>query len=157
MYGGKIKLKKNYDRPIVDGSILSENYTPAMKGAMALLEYVGKLAVGVSEQDAIVKTEKKEGLANFLMEKDRVEKINEKKLTPEELQDLEKKIRYEIFPAKIGNKTELMRFLFLTVCTDENPFWKKISEDLRKESAEIAQKVFNLEQATNDNDDRSYL
>lgn len=149
--------KKNYDQPIVDGSILSENYTATMKGAMALLQYVGKIAVGVSEQDAITKIEKKQGLANFLIERDRREKVNNTKLTPEELHDLENKVRYEIFPAKIGNKTELMRLLFLTVCTDDNPFWKKISEELRKESAEIAQQVFNLEQATSDNDDRSYL
>jgi len=149
--------RKNYDQPIVDGSILSENYTPTMKGAMAILEYIGKIVLGVSEQDAIVKTQKKQGLPYFLKEKERIEKLEERKLTPQELQDLENKTRYEIFPSKIGNKTEMMRLLFMTVCTEENPFWKKISEQLRKESAEIAQKVFTIEQATDDNDDRNYL
>ncbi len=149
--------RKNYDQPIVDGSILSENYTPTMKGAMAILEYIGKIVLGVSEQDAIVKTQKKQGLPYFLKEKERIEKLEERKLTPQELQDLENKTRYEIFPSKIGNKTEIMRLLFMTVCTEENPFWKKISEQLRKESAEIAQKVFTIEQATDDNDDRNYL
>jgi len=149
--------RKNYDQPIIDGSLLSENYTPTMKGAMAIIEYIGKIVLGISEQDSIVKIQKKEGLPNFLKERDRIEKLENKKLTPDELQNLENKTRYEIFPSKIGNKTEIMRLLFMTVCTEENPFWKKISEQLRKESADIAQKVFRIEQATDDNDDRDHL
>ena len=150
-------MRKDFDNPIVEGSILSDNITPTMKAVKAIIEYIGKLAVTISEQDAVAKIEKKEGLANFLREKTRIEKDEEKKLTPQELIDLENKIRYEIFPSKIGNKTEIMRFLFMNICTEDNKYWKTLVEQMKNESSEIAQKVFTIGKATDDNDDRRYL
>ena len=150
-------MRKDFDNPIVEGSILSDNITPTMKAVKAIIEYIGKLAVTISEQDAVAKIEKKEGLSNFLKEKTRIEKDEEKKLTPQELIDLENKIRYEIFPSKIGNKTEIMRFLFMNICTEDNKYWKTLVEQMKNESSEIAQKVFTIGKATDDNDDRRYL
>jgi len=153
---GESKLSRtNFDDPVIDGSVLSDNLTPTMKAVKAILEYCGKIAVTVSEQDTIARIEKKKGLENFLKEKTRLEK--EKKLTAQELIDLENRTRFEIFPSKIGNKTEIMRLLFINICTESNPFWKKISDDLRKESADIANRVMTITKATDDNDARRYL
>ncbi len=150
--------RTNFDDPIIDGSILSDNLTPNMKAVKAILEYCGKIAVTVSEQGATAKIEKKKGLENFLKEKIRIEKAQDgKKLTAQELIDLENRTRYEIFQSKIGNKTEIMRLLMLNICTESNPFWKKISDDLRKESADIANRVMTITKATDDNDARRYL
>jgi len=149
--------RKDFDNPIIEGSILSENITPTMKAVKAIIEYIGKLAVTISEQDAIAKTEKKEGLANFLKEKERIEKEQEKTLSAQELIDLENKTRFEIFPSKIGNKTEIMRFLFMNVCSESNTHWQNLITEMQKESSEIAQKVFTIQKATDDNDARRYL
>jgi len=150
--------RKDFDNPVIEGSILSENLTPTMKAVKAIIEYIGKLAVTVSEQDAIAKIEKKEGLSHFLQEKDRIENAEEgKTLTPQELIELENRVRYEIFPSKIGNKTEIMRFLFMNICTEDNTYWKNLVEEMKKESSEIAQKVFTIQKATDDNDARRYL
>lgn len=151
--------RKDFDNPVIEGSILSENLTPTMKAVKAIIEYIGKLAVTVSEQDAIAKIEKKEGLAKFLQEKHRIENAEDdgKTLTPQELIELENRVRYEIFPSKIGNKTEIMRFLFMNICTEDNTYWKNLVEEMKKESSEIAQKVFTIQKATDDNDARRYL
>lgn len=148
--------RKDFDNPIVEGSILSENITPTMKAVKAIIEYIGKLAVTVSEQDAVAKVEKKEGLANFLKQKQSIEKNENKTLSAQELVDLENKVRYEIFPSKIGNKTEVMRFLFMNICSDDNTYWRGLVEQMKKESSEIAQKVFTIQKATDDNDARRY-
>jgi len=149
--------RKDFDNPIVEGSILSENLTPTMKAVKAVIEYVGKLAVNISEQDAIGKIEKKEGLANFLKEKARIEKSEEKTLSAQELIDLENKIRYEIFPSKIGNKTEIMRFLFLNVCSQDNKYWQELVKKMQTESTDISEKVSTISKATDDNDARRYI
>lgn len=149
--------RKDFDNPIIEGSILSENITPTMKAVKAIIEYIGKLAVTISEQDAIAKTEKKEGLSNFLIEKERIEKEQEKTLSSQELIDLENKTRFEIFPSKIGNKTEIMRFLFMNICSESNTYWQNLISEMQKESSEIAQKVFTIQKATDDNDARRYL
>ena len=150
-------MRKDFDNPIVEGSVLSENLTPTMKKVKAVIEYVGKLAVNISEQDAIGKIEKKEGLANFLKEKVRIEKAEEKTLSAQELIDLENKTRYEIFPSKIGNKTEVMRFLFLNVCSQDNIYWQELVKKMQTESTDISKKVSTISKATDDNDARRYI
>jgi len=150
--------RKDFDNPIVEGSALSDNITPTMKAVKAIIEYVGKLAVTISEQDAIGKIEKKEGLSHFLQEKSRLESEGEgKTLTPQELIDLENRVRYEIFPSKIGNKTEIMRFLFLNVCSQDNKYWQELIKKMQTESQEISEKVTTISKATDDNDARRYI
>lgn len=156
--GGKNKLtRKDFDNPIVEGSVLSDNLTPTMKAVKAIIEYIAKMAVTISEQDATGKVEKKEGLPYFLKEKARIEKNENKTLSPQELIDLENKTRYEIFQSKIGNKTEIMRFLFMSVCTEDNKDWQSLVSEMKRESAEIANKVLTISRATDDNDARRYL
>jgi len=150
-------LRKDFDNPIVEGSILSENLTPTMKQVKAVVEYIGKLAVNISEQDAVGKIEKKEGLPNFLKEKARIEKDEEKTLSAQELIDLENKTRYEIFPSKIGNKTEIMRFLFMNVCSGENKYWQELVKKMQTESQDISEKVSTISKATDDSDARRYI
>ncbi len=150
-------MRKDFDNPIVEGSVLSENLTSTMKAVKAVIEYVGKLAVNISEQDAIGKIEKKEGLANFLKEKVRIEKAEEKTLSAQELIELENKIRFEIFPSKIGNKTEVMRFLFLNVCSQDNQYWQELVKKMQTESTDISKKVSTISKATDDSDARRYI
>jgi len=149
--------RKDFDNPIVEGSVLSDNLTPTMKAVKAVIEYIGKMAITISEQDATGKVEKKEGLPYFLKEKARIEKNENKTLTPQELIDLENKTRFEIFQSKIGNKTEIMRFLFMNICSEDNKDWQILVSQMRIECADIARRVATISKATDDNDARRYL
>lgn len=139
---------KPIKEPALDGTVLSKNLTPVMKEIRVYLEYAGKLAKSVSEQDTFVRNEKPEGLSNFLRAKEDEEKKLQKKLTPDQLKILEDETRFVLSPKKLGNVTAMYNQIMGEI-THDNKDWSELISRAKEEIKGIRMKVGAIDNALN--------
>jgi len=139
---------KPIKEPALDGTVLSKNLTPVMKEIRVYLEYAGKLAKSVSEQDTFVRNEKPEGLSNFLRAKEDEEKKLQKKLTPDQLKVLEDETRFVLSPKKLGNVTAMYNQVMGEI-THDNKDWSELIARAKEEIKSIRLKVGAIDNALN--------
>ena len=139
----KKPLKENI---AMDGTILSKNLTPVQKEMRIYLEYAGKLAKTVSEQDTFVKNDKPEGLKNFLRAKEEEEIKRQKELTSDELKVLEEQTRYVLSPKKLGNVTAMFNQVMMEI-THDNKDWSALIARAKDEIKNIRLKVGAIDHA----------
>jgi len=139
---------KPIKEPALDGTVLSKNLTPVMKEIRVYLEYAGKLAKSVSEQDTFVRNEKPEGLSNFLRAKEDEEKKLQKKLTPDQLKILEDETRFVLSPKKLGNVTAMYNQVMGEI-THDNKDWSELIARAKEEIKAIRLKVGAIDNALN--------
>ena len=139
---------KPIKEPALDGTVLSKNLTPVMKEIRVYLEYAGKLAKSVSEQDTFVRNEKPEGLSNFLRAKEDEEKKLQKELTPDQLKVLEDETRFVLSPKKLGNVTAMYNQIMGEI-THDNKDWSELISRAKEEIKGIRMKVGAIDNALN--------
>jgi len=141
-------MKKPLKEPALDGTVLAKNLTPVMKEIRVYLEYAGKLAKSVSEQDTFVRNEKPEGLSNFLIAKKDEETKRQKELTNEELKVLEEQTRYVLSIKKLGNVTAMYNQIMGEI-THDNKDWSDLIARAKDEIKSIRLKVGAIDHALN--------
>jgi len=141
-------MKKPLKEPALDGTVLSKNLSPNQKEMRIYLEYAGKLAKSVAEQDTFVKNEKPEGLRNFLRAKEDEEKKRQKELTSDELKVLEEQTRYVLSPKKLGNVTAMFNQVLMEI-THDNKDWSELISRAKEEIKSIRLKVGAIDHALN--------
>jgi len=104
--------------PILSGDFDSVEITEAQSKLLDILKAFGKMSLIASESSAKFRTEKVGGLESFLYQVGRLtdktpDKINKTpdKISREQIEELEKEVRYEQREEKVGNKTEFLRVL----------------------------------------------
>ena len=116
-------MTSNFKFPILSGDFDSLEVTESQAKLLDLLKAFGKMSLIASESNARFRTEKIGGLESYLYQINK--RVEEKKeLTREEIERLEKEVRYEEKEEKIGNKTEFLRVLLF------NAHSNKIFQDL---------------------------
>ncbi len=141
-------MKEPIKETALDGTILSKNLTPVMKELRVYLEYAGKLAKAVAEQDTFVKNEKPEGLSNFLTKKTDEEKKMQRELTNDELKVLEEQTRYFLSIKKLGNVTAMYNQIMGEI-THDNKDWSELIARAKEEIKSIRLKVGAIDHSLN--------
>jgi len=104
--------------PVLSGDFDSPELTEAQQKLLDILKGVGKLSLIASKSRAVFSTEKPEGLQRFLRQVQ--QKADEgNPLGREEIEELEKQVRYEEQEEELGNKTEFLRVLLGNLHADK--------------------------------------
>ena len=130
-------MKKDQFDPTVDGSIQSLETTPTQKKLIGFIGYFAKVAKIISSEEAVYLVEQPNGLQNFLKAKEIREKAQDgKKLSRDEIRELELKERYGKLRKPLGNSTPILNHLLGDAMTSTKA--RKLMEDAIKEANEIA-------------------
>lgn len=130
-------MSKNFNFPILSGDFDSLEITESQAKLLDIMKAFGKMSLIASESSAKFRTEKVGGLESFLYQINK--RVEEKqKLTPEEIERLEKEVRYTEDEQKVGNKTEFLRVLLANA--HSNKTFQDLIDSVIKEQLDLARK-----------------
>ena len=129
---------KNFD-PTVAGSLDSFETTPIQDQLISIIGYYAKIAKIVSDTEAVYVIEQPKGLENYLKAKEILEKAQEKPLSRDQIEKLEKQHRFAERHKPLGNSTSIINHLLGDVLSDDKV--REIIKNSTKEAREIAGKV----------------
>ena len=130
-------MKPTDKLPVLSGDFDSPELTENQSRLLDILKGVGKLSLIASESNAIFTTERPDGLQSFLRKvQERVDAGQPMKR--DEIEELEKKVRYHEQQEKLGNKTEFLRVLLGNL--HQNPQFKQFLDEVVKEQIDLSRK-----------------
>lgn len=123
--------------PTLSGDIASPELSENQSRLVDMIQSVGRLAMVTSESPITFSVERPDGLQSFLR------KVNErveagKPMGREEIEELEKKVRYHEVTDKLENRTEVLRLLLGRL--HNNEYFKKVCDEVIKETINLSEK-----------------
>jgi hypothetical protein len=124
-------MKPTDKLPTLSGDFDSTELTENQQRVLDILKGLGKVSLIASKSRAVYTIEKPEGLQTFLRKVQ--EKVDEgKPYGREEVEELEKEVRYETQEEEIGNQSQFLRVLLGNLTNDQN-FQKYLGELVREQ------------------------
>lgn len=141
------------ETPVVIGSLNSTELSKSQLKLATMIEYFAKVSAHVSAEPITIKIEQPEGLRRFLEEKAKLEKTQKRSITKDEIEKLEREVRYDIRNVAIGNSQVILGRL-LTDAFQSNKVRKvlDLSIDDAVEVAEKAVIMINAQKTKSDSD-----
>ena len=130
-------MKPTDKLPVLSGDFDSPELTESQSRVLDILKGLGKVSLIASKSRAVYTIERPDGLQTFLRKvQERVD--DGKPFTREEVEALEKEVRYETQEEEIGNQSQFLRVLLGNLTSDAN-FQKHLGE-LVKEQMDLSHK-----------------
>lgn len=130
-------MTNNFKFPTLSGDFDSLEVTETQARLLDIMKAFGKMSLIASESSARFRTEKIGGLESFLYQINK--RVDEKQnLTMEEIERLEKEVRYTEDEQKVGNKTEFLRVLLFNA--HNNKTFQELVNKVIDEQLELARK-----------------
>lgn len=130
-------MKPTDKLPVLSGDFDSTELTESQSRVLDILKGLGKISLIASKSRAVYTIERPDGLQTFLRKVQ--EKVDDgKPLSREEIEALEKEVRYEEQEEEIGNQSQFLRMLLGNLTNDAN--FQKFLGELVREQMDLSNK-----------------
>ena len=130
-------MKPTDKLPVLSGDFDSPELTENQSRVLDILKGLGKVSLIASKSRAVYTIERPDGLQTFLRKvQERVD--DGKPLNREEVEALEKEVRYEEQEEEIGNQSQFLRVLLNNLNNDAN--FQKFLGELVREQMDLSHK-----------------
>ena len=130
-------MKPTDKLPVLSGDFDSPELTENQSRVLDILKGLGKVSLIASKSRAVYTIERPDGLQTFLRKvQERVD--DGKPFTREEVEALEKEVRYETQEEEIGNQSQFLRVLLGNLNNDAN--FQKFLGELVREQMDLSHK-----------------